>query len=166
MWIALVLSGSSGRLIVSNSPVKLRKRLAVSVLLGGVFRALILLIRSMKCFSLLSIGTVTFVDTIPWSLVAVVSTPLMVVSFSIGMSLICSLTVAADVSFVSPATFWDDGTITVALVVVVLLMVRTVPFPAEIGLLECVAVGDVDSMSWVELMELVCCERRIADKAG
>ena len=145
--------------------MKLRKRLAVSVLLGGIFRALILLIRSMKCFSLSSIGTVTFVDSIPWLLV-VVSTPLTVVGFSIGMSLVCSLTVAADASFVSPATFWYGGTITVALVVVVLLMVRAVPFPAEIGMLECVTVGDVDPTSWVEFVEFVCCERRIADKAG
>ena len=70
--------------------------------------------------------------------------------------------------------FWKDvrralppiGTIAWALVLVVLLMVPAVPFFAEVQVFKCVNVGDMDALSWFELMKLVCCVRRVANEVG
>ena len=43
--------------------------------------------------------------------------------------------------------------------VVVLAVVRAVPFFAEMGVLKCVRVGGVDTATWDELMEAMCRER-------
>ena len=42
--------------------------------------------------------------------------------------------------------------------VVVLAVVRAVPFFAEVGVLECVRVGGMDAATWDELMEAMCRE--------
>ena len=60
--------------------------------------------------------------------------------------------------------FWKDvrcalppvGTIAWALVLVVLLMVPAVPFFAEMWVFECMNAGDMDALSWFELVKLVC----------
>ena len=56
------------------------------------------------------------------------------------------------------------GAIAWALVVVVVLVVLAVPFFAEVGVFECVNVGDMDAFSWFELVELVCRIGRVADE--
>ena len=56
------------------------------------------------------------------------------------------------------------GTIAWALVVVVLLVVPAVPFFAEVGVFECMNVGDMDTFSWFELVKLVCQIGRVADE--
>ena len=50
--------------------------------------------------------------------------------------------------------------------VVVLAVVRAVPFFAEMGVLECVCVGGMDAATWDELMETVCHERWEAYKGS
>jgi hypothetical protein len=42
--------------------------------------------------------------------------------------------------------------------VIVLLVVPAVPFFAEAGVLECMDMGDMDILSWFEVMEAMCCE--------
>ena len=58
------------------------------------------------------------------------------------------------------------GAIAWALVVVVLLVVPTVLFFAEVGVFECMNVGDMNTFSWFELVEFVCRIRGIADEVG
>ena len=58
------------------------------------------------------------------------------------------------------------GAIAWALVVVVLLVVPAVLFFAEVGVFECVNVGDMNTFSWFELVEFVCRIRGIADEVG
>ena len=53
-----------------------------------------------------------------------------------------------------------------ALVVVVLAMILAVPFFAEVGVLECVDVGDMDTLSWFEVMETVGSVWGVADEVG
>jgi hypothetical protein len=45
-----------------------------------------------------------------------------------------------------------------ALVVVVLLVIHTVPFFAEAGVLKCMDMGDMDTLFWFKVMEVMCCE--------
>ena len=56
------------------------------------------------------------------------------------------------------------GAIAWALVVVVLLVVPAVPFFTEVGVFECVNVGDMDTFSGFELVKLVCRIGRVADE--
>ena len=42
--------------------------------------------------------------------------------------------------------------------VVVLAVVRAVPFVTEVGVLECVCMGDMDAATWDELIEAMCRE--------
>ena len=58
------------------------------------------------------------------------------------------------------------GTSAWALVVVVLLVVPAVLFFAEVGVFECVNVGDMDAFSWFELVEFVCRIGGVADEVG
>ena len=58
-----------------------------------------------------------------------------------------------------------DGAICRALAVVS-VMVRAVPFSAEVGVLQHMDVSDMDVPSWLELMEAMHCVWRIADKIG
>ena len=51
----------------------------------------------------------------------------------------------------SPGGAADEG-----LIVVVLSMILAVPFFTEVGVLECMNVGDMDTLSWFEVMESVC----------
>ena len=53
-----------------------------------------------------------------------------------------------------------------ALVIVVLTVVRAVPFFAKDGVFECVDVGDMDALSWFEFMITMCRVRGISDKVG
>jgi hypothetical protein len=59
-----------------------------------------------------------------------------------------------------------DGTADEALVVVVLAVVPAVPFFAEVWVLECVDVGDMDTLSWFEVMEAMCSVWGVADEVG
>ena len=43
--------------------------------------------------------------------------------------------------------------------VVVLAVVRAVPFFAEVGVLECMRVGGVDAATWDEFMKAMCREQ-------
>jgi len=45
-------------------------------------------------------------------------------------------------------------------------MVPAVPFFAEVRVFECVNVGDMDALSWFELVKLVRYVRRVADEVG
>lgn len=45
-------------------------------------------------------------------------------------------------------------------------MVRAVPFFAEVGVLECVDVGDMDTLLRFEFMEAMCGVRWVADEIG
>ena len=56
------------------------------------------------------------------------------------------------------------GAIAWALVVVVVLVVFAVPFFAEVGMFECVNMGDMNTFSWFKLVELVCRIGRVADE--
>ena len=56
------------------------------------------------------------------------------------------------------------GAIAWALVVVVLLVVPAVPFFAEVGVFECVNVGDMNTFSWFELVKFVCRIGRVANE--
>ena len=58
------------------------------------------------------------------------------------------------------------GAIAWALVVVVLLVVLAVPLFAEVGMFECVNMGDMDAFSWFELVKLVCRIGGIANEVG
>ena len=58
------------------------------------------------------------------------------------------------------------GAIAWALILVVLLMVPAVPFFAEVRVFECMNVGDMDALSWFELVKLVCCVQRVADEVS
>jgi hypothetical protein len=59
-----------------------------------------------------------------------------------------------------------DGAVDEALVMVVLTVVLAVPFFAEMWVLECMDVGDMDTLSWFEVMEAVCSEWGVADEVG
>ena len=59
-----------------------------------------------------------------------------------------------------------DGTISWALVVVVLTVVHAVLFFAEDGVFECVDMGDMDALSWFEFMKAMCHVRGISDEVG
>jgi hypothetical protein len=50
--------------------------------------------------------------------------------------------------------------------VVVLLVVHTVPFFAEVGMLESVDVGDMDMLLRFEFMKVVCGKWGVADEVG
>jgi hypothetical protein len=60
--------------------------------------------------------------------------------------------------------FWSDvrcslspvGTNCGALVVFVLLVVHTVLFPAEVGMLKSMDMGDIDMLLWFEFIKVVC----------
>ena len=56
------------------------------------------------------------------------------------------------------------GAIAWALVVVVLLVVPAVLFFTEVGVFECVNMGDMDTFSWFEFMKFVCRIGRVADE--
>jgi hypothetical protein len=43
-----------------------------------------------------------------------------------------------------------------ALIVVIVAVVLAVPFFAEVWVFECVDMGDMDTLSWFEVMEVVC----------
>jgi hypothetical protein len=49
-----------------------------------------------------------------------------------------------------------DGAADEALIVVVVAVVLAVPFFTEVWVLECMDVGDMDMLSWFEVMEAVC----------
>jgi hypothetical protein len=53
-----------------------------------------------------------------------------------------------------------------ALVVFVLLVVCAVPFSAEVGMLESIDMGDMDSLLGFELMKAMHGKRGVADKVG
>jgi hypothetical protein len=53
-----------------------------------------------------------------------------------------------------------------ALVVIVLSMILAVPFFAEMWVLECVDVGDIDMLSWFEVMEAMCGKWGVTDEVG
>ena len=59
-----------------------------------------------------------------------------------------------------------DGAISWALVVVVLTVVRAVPFLAEDGVFECVDMSDMDMLSWFEFMKAMCHVWGISDEVG
>jgi hypothetical protein len=58
------------------------------------------------------------------------------------------------------------GTNCRALVVFVLLVVHAVPFSAEVGVLESIDMGDVDSLLRFELIEVMHGKWGVADKVG
>ena len=58
------------------------------------------------------------------------------------------------------------GAIAWALVLIVLLMVPAVPFFAEVRMFECVNMGDMDALSWFELVKLVGCVRCVVNEVG
>jgi hypothetical protein len=57
-----------------------------------------------------------------------------------------------------------DGAADEALIVVVVAVVLAVPFFAEVWVLECVDMGDMDTLSWFEVMETVCGVWGVADE--
>jgi hypothetical protein len=59
-----------------------------------------------------------------------------------------------------------DGTADEALVVVIVAVVLAVLFFAEMRVLECVDVGDMDMLSWFEVMEAVGGVWRVVDEVG
>ena len=59
-----------------------------------------------------------------------------------------------------------DGATGEALIVVVLPMVRAVPFFAEVRVFKCVDVGDMDTLSWFEVMVAVCRVWGVANEVG
>jgi hypothetical protein len=59
-----------------------------------------------------------------------------------------------------------DGTADEALVIVVLSVILAVSFFAEVRVLECVDVGDMDTLSWFEVMEVMCGKWGVADEVG
>ena len=59
-----------------------------------------------------------------------------------------------------------DGATGEALVIVVLPVVRAVPFFAEVRVFKCVDVGDMDTLSWFEVMVAVCRVWGVANEVG
>jgi hypothetical protein len=53
-----------------------------------------------------------------------------------------------------------------ALIVVVLTVILAVSFFAEMQVFKCVDVGDMDMLSWFEVMEVVCGVWGVADEVG
>jgi hypothetical protein len=58
------------------------------------------------------------------------------------------------------------GTADEALVVVVLAVILAVSLFAEMRVFECVDVGDMDTLSWFEVMEAVCSVWGVADEVS
>jgi hypothetical protein len=59
-----------------------------------------------------------------------------------------------------------DGATGEALVIIVLPVVRAVPFFAEVQVFKCIDMGDIDMLSWFEVMVAVCHVWGVANKVS